>query len=365
MPTRCRPEPQPTRCLNASLLLAAIAAADPATAAYGTGASDAGCAAEAASDGNWTLTFEDAFDGVAINTSNWRVANNIGHNLGNGELQAYFADEVSVSGGNLVLRTRLNPGALNSSGKVLPFNWTSGWVDSVGNVQFTYGKVEASIRLPKENNGVWPAFWIEDDADWPNAASAPSVGARTHCWPTGGEIDILEAFGGQDDESIKATYREYTRQIGTPRLSTFPNPSVHPLGPRALPTSRATTQIGVRSVIPMTGGRTVQSRAAPRARTFAAPLATFLMRSTISRFIGTRAPSLGRSTAGRTSRGSPASPPHCSSRSGRCGLFSTPRSTVTTGSRRTTATPCTCSWTASACGRGAGRRAGRGSSRFP
>jgi hypothetical protein len=191
MPRRRAP-PAPARSLIASLLLAAfVAAADPARSAH--------------DDGDWLLTFEDTFDGTTINTSNWRVANNIGHNLGSGELQAYFADEVSVSGGNLVLRTRFHPGELNNSGRVLPYNWTSGWVDSVGNVQFTFGKVEASIRLPKENNGVWPAFWVEDDADWP-PPSFPPLWARTHCWPTGGEIDILEAFGGQDDESIKATY---------------------------------------------------------------------------------------------------------------------------------------------------------------
>jgi len=55
-----------------------------------------------------------------------------------------------------------------------PYNFTSGWVDTNGKVDFLYGKIEADIKLPKENAGVWPAWWLVQDA--------------TNCWPKGGEI---------------------------------------------------------------------------------------------------------------------------------------------------------------------------------
>ena len=51
-----------------------------------------------------------------------------------------------------------------------------------GKKEFTYGKVEARIKLPK-GNGVWPAFWL--------------LGANIDVvsWPQCGEIDILEYSG--------------------------------------------------------------------------------------------------------------------------------------------------------------------------
>ena len=168
----------------------------------------------AAASGDWAIAWEDNFDGPALNLSNWRVADGVGHNLGRGELQAYFADEVSVANGSLAIRTRLNPGTLNASDPSQSYNWTSGWVDTAGNVQLAFGRVEASIRLPELQDGVWPAFWIEDDAEaggGARPAGAGAAAASTHCWPTGGEIDILEAWGadgglGEDDGAVKATY---------------------------------------------------------------------------------------------------------------------------------------------------------------
>ena len=178
------------RCAARLLLLAGLLLAPPARG----------------DDGSWRVAWEDTFDGPGLNASNWRVADGVGHNLGSGELQAYFADEVSVANGSLVIRTRLNPGTLNASDPRQSYNWTSGWVDTAGAVQLTFGKLEASIRLPEFQDGVWPAFWIEDDAEAGGAGAA-----STHCWPTGGEIDVLEAFGsdggvGNDDGSIVATY---------------------------------------------------------------------------------------------------------------------------------------------------------------
>jgi beta-glucanase (GH16 family) len=59
-------------------------------------------------------------------------------------------------------------------------NVTSGRVNTNGKFSFKYGKIEASIKLPKTANGLWPAFWLLGD-------DFTTVG-----WPQCGEIDILE-----------------------------------------------------------------------------------------------------------------------------------------------------------------------------
>jgi beta-glucanase (GH16 family) len=85
--------------------------------------------------------------------------------------------------GNLVIQARLE-----SNGK-----WTSGRMKSQGLAEFTYGRIEARMRLP--NNcawngaqctglqGIWPAFWM--------------MGSNGVGWPGNGELDIMENIGKQ------------------------------------------------------------------------------------------------------------------------------------------------------------------------
>ena len=59
---------------------------------------------------------------------------------------------------------------------------TSARMITRGKQSWLYGKVEASIKLPK-GKGVWPAFWMMPEK-------------RTYGgWPNSGEIDILEFVG--------------------------------------------------------------------------------------------------------------------------------------------------------------------------
>jgi beta-glucanase (GH16 family) len=57
---------------------------------------------------------------------------------------------------------------------------SSGRVNTNNKFTFTYGRIEASIKLPKTANGLWPAFWML-------GADFSDVG-----WPRCGEIDIME-----------------------------------------------------------------------------------------------------------------------------------------------------------------------------
>lgn len=87
------------------------------------------------------------------------------------ELQAYRPANVAVGVDNgksvLVLMAERNGDKIYS-----------GRVNSQGKFNFKYGRIEASIKLPKTGNGLWPAFWM--------------MGDNGKGWPACGEIDILE-----------------------------------------------------------------------------------------------------------------------------------------------------------------------------
>ena len=125
----------------------------------------------------YSLVWADYFDGPALDSEKWTCENN-GFGGGNAELQYYLPDNVTVerdpADGRscLVIEARRE----EHGGK----SFTSGRVNTEGKFSFTYGKVEASIKLPPTADGLWPAFWL--------------LGAdiRSNPWPGCGEIDILE-----------------------------------------------------------------------------------------------------------------------------------------------------------------------------
>ncbi|EYF07085.1 glycoside hydrolase family 16 protein [Chondromyces apiculatus] len=135
----------------------------------------------------WRLDWSDEFNGSSLNTGNWTtlnsnwdpVTNNC--NFGTGELEYPRAQNVSVSGGKLILsaqRTGDAPRDPNCAGYPAR-SFYSGRIHSKGKVERRYGKLIASIKVPS-GFGMWPAFWTL-------GANVSSVG-----WPASGEIDILE-----------------------------------------------------------------------------------------------------------------------------------------------------------------------------
>ena len=122
------------------------------------------------------LVWSDEFDGTSLNTSNWSY--DIGNGCpslcgwGNSELEYYRSQNVSVSGGHLIIEARAQTyGGSNS---------TSGKIHSENKQDFLYGKIEARIKLPK-GAGMWPAFWM---------MPTDSVYGG---WAASGEIDIMES----------------------------------------------------------------------------------------------------------------------------------------------------------------------------
>jgi beta-glucanase (GH16 family) len=106
----------------------------------------------------------------------------------NNEQQAYvdspdtiqFAANIEGAGGSaLVLRPVYRPGVDTRADRKADF--ISGRIHSSGKAEFTYGRIEARIKMP-DAEGVWPAFWMLGNGQWPDT----------------GEIDIMEYVGEKD-----------------------------------------------------------------------------------------------------------------------------------------------------------------------
>lgn len=116
------------------------------------------------------VVWADEFDGTAVNTSNWTFETG-GGGWGNNEQQYYQAANATVANGNLVITAKKQ--------RVRGNKYTSARLKTQGKREFTYGKIEARIKLPL-GQGLWPAFWM--------------LGANinTVSWPACGETDIME-----------------------------------------------------------------------------------------------------------------------------------------------------------------------------
>ena len=134
----------------------------------------------------YVLTWSDEFSGNSLNTNNWAAVDN--GDVANGELQFYTprTNNVSVANGVLQLtairENYTGQGPWMSSPKTTAY--TSGLVESLNKVQPQYGKIEASMKIPR-GAGLWPAFWMMGVNYF-----TPGVG-----WPACGEIDIMEYSG--------------------------------------------------------------------------------------------------------------------------------------------------------------------------
>lgn len=132
-------------------------------------------------DGEWILVWQDEFDleaGSAINPAYWTCEVG-GHGWGNAQLEhnTNRLENVAHDGeSNLVITARKETYRGNE--------YTSARCNTAGKVEFTYGRVEARIKLP-QGQGIWPAFWML-------GADFPEVG-----WPQSGEIDIMEYIGSE------------------------------------------------------------------------------------------------------------------------------------------------------------------------
>ncbi|WP_051556291.1 carbohydrate binding domain-containing protein [Alkalihalobacterium bogoriense] len=142
-------------------------------------------------DGEWSLTWEDNFEGEELDLSKWTIDTGNGFvqpdgtyvpGWGNEELQYYHENNVKVEDGRLILEGRKEQVSDNRG----TYQYTSGKIHTQGKFSQKYGKFEAKMKLPA-GQGYWPAFWMMPEHDVYGG------------WAASGEIDIMEAAGGRLD----------------------------------------------------------------------------------------------------------------------------------------------------------------------
>lgn len=129
----------------------------------------------------------------SLNTDQWNIVTGNGCPQlcfwGNAELQSYWVDNVY---------TDTIPGDPTNYGLVIEakeesrdfMSFTSGRLNTEGNVEIQYGVIEVRMMVPDLETGFWPAFWLL-------GANHSEVG-----WPQSGEIDMMEMGHAQE-------YREF------------------------------------------------------------------------------------------------------------------------------------------------------------
>lgn len=128
-----------------------------------------------------TLAFSDEFNGTSIDSRKWRVRDNAHLSFD----AAYLTkNAVKVSNGSLRIEGRRRSSPATASNGLRQRWYNTGYLDSIGTFSQKYGRWEIRAKLPTSHTmarGVWPAFWLRADK-------------------TAGEIDIMEAYGGQSTQ---------------------------------------------------------------------------------------------------------------------------------------------------------------------
>jgi len=134
--------------------------------------------------GDWTLKFDDEFNGTGLDTANWSTGwfgPGITSPVNSQEEDCYDPAQVAESDGTLDLTLIQKSEDCGISDP----QYTTGLVSTKGKFSFTYGFIEARVRLPSVPGNPGEA------ADW------PGVWLDGQNWPEDGEIDIAEGLNGR------------------------------------------------------------------------------------------------------------------------------------------------------------------------
>lgn len=130
------------------------------------------------SSAQWSIIWSDEFNESNLDLTKWtyEIGNGQAQGIpgwGNNELQYYTDHNANISLDSGYLHITAIQESFNGS------NYTSARIKTQGLFDFTYGKVEARLKVPS-GQGLWPAFWMLGS------------NINTVSWPACGEIDVME-----------------------------------------------------------------------------------------------------------------------------------------------------------------------------
>jgi beta-glucanase (GH16 family) len=109
-------------------------------------------------EGEWDKTFDDEFDGSAVDASKWNI---YGSNYWDKKTH-WSKDNVIVSNGMATLRYEKKTGYQNDDPKQKQTPYAAGFLETYGKWVQRYGYFETRVKLPQAP-GLWPAFWVMPD----------------------------------------------------------------------------------------------------------------------------------------------------------------------------------------------------------
>lgn len=130
----------------------------------------------------YTLIWSDEFSGNSLDESKWKIRRG-GWNASNVQ-NCYVPENVAIADGSLQLTAKHTPNYTcgDNAGNEFSRDFTSGFVETLGKANWTFGYFEARVKVPASNS-TWPAFWMSPEEK------------EYGTWPASGEIDIFEIKG--------------------------------------------------------------------------------------------------------------------------------------------------------------------------
>lgn len=162
---------------------------------------------------DWTLVWQDEFDGPEIDSTKWGFEVNCWGG-GNQEQQCYTdrAENAFIDSGNLIIKvineSFTGPSETQDSDNYDPnvtttLPYTSARLRSKNKGDWKYGRFEIRAKMPS-GQGTWPAIWMLP-TDWVYGG-----------WAGSGEIDIMEAVNlGAESDELGRSGEEELRVYGT------------------------------------------------------------------------------------------------------------------------------------------------------
>ncbi|MGN6608611.1 MAG: glycoside hydrolase family 16 protein [Jatrophihabitans sp.] len=158
----------------------------------------------------WTCSFDDEFDGTALDRHKWLVQTTSSYGYHSGaECFVDSPSNVSVSNGvlNLTARRVSQPFTCPAPGLPYTTQYTSGMVDTAGLFAQAYGRFEFRAKVPAAAvAGLQTSLWLY-----------PVNGTKYGSWPASGEIDVAETYSQYPNLAVP--YIHYNSLLGDPNAT--------------------------------------------------------------------------------------------------------------------------------------------------